>query len=61
MKKIRRYLQGVWEELHKVSFPSKKETWQMTTLVICVSAAIALLVSGFDFSFSNLLKLLITN
>ena len=61
MKKIRRYLQSVWEELQKVSFPSKVETWQMTVLVICLSVAVALLISGLDFGFNNLIKVLIAS
>ncbi len=60
VKKIKRYLAGVAEEIRKVDFPSKKETQAMTTLVIVVSALLALFVSLSDFTFSSFTKWLIS-
>ncbi len=61
MKKITDYLKSVWLELQKVDFPSKKQTWEMTTLVVVVSVLIAVFVSGLDFGFSKLVQWLITS
>lgn len=60
VKKIKNYLTGVFEELRKVTFPDKKETKEMTTLVVILSLAISLYVSLLDFGFSNFAKWLIS-
>lgn len=60
VKKIKNYLTGVIEEIRKVTFPDKKETKEMTTLVIVLSLAISLYVSLLDFGFSNFTKWLIS-
>ncbi len=59
MKKINDYLRSVWLEIGKVSFPSKKDTWEMTTLVIALSVTIAVMVTAIDFAFRYLIQWLI--
>jgi preprotein translocase subunit SecE len=59
MKKIRAYLQGVVSEIKKVTFPSKKETWGMTTLVIVLSGIVAVYVGVIDLGFRAFVKWLI--
>lgn len=59
MKKINDYLHSVWLEVGKVSFPSKKDTWEMTTLVIALSVIIAIMVTAIDFAFRYLIQWLI--
>ncbi len=60
LKKIKNYFTGVAEEIKKVTFPSKKETKEMTTLVVVLSLAVALYVSLLDFGFSSFTKWLIS-
>ncbi len=54
------YLREVSQELRKVSWPTAKQTQNMTLLVIAVSLAVALYVGVLDFVFSEAIKLLIT-
>ncbi|MEN8253264.1 MAG: preprotein translocase subunit SecE [Patescibacteria group bacterium] len=54
---INKYLNEVWQELSKVTWPSRKQTVQMTGLVLTVSAAIGFYVGGLDFIFAQLLAL----
>lgn len=50
--KIKNYLIGVWEEMKKVIWPSRKEVVNHTTIVI-ISVIIAAIVFGFiDFLLS---------
>ena len=59
MKKVRNYLTGVVTELRKVTFPSRDEVMQMTSLVISVCLALAVLVGVLDFAFRNVIKWLV--
>ncbi len=52
MRKIKRYIQEAIEELKKVSWPSKKETYQYTLLVIGISLAVAAFLGALDFGFN---------
>ena len=52
MSKIKRYIQQSIEELKKVSWPSKKETYQYTILVIGISLAVAAFLGALDFVFN---------
>ncbi|MDX9779179.1 MAG: preprotein translocase subunit SecE [Patescibacteria group bacterium] len=52
MSKIKRYIQEAIEELKKVSWPSKKETYQYTLLVIGISLAVAAFLGVLDFGFN---------
>lgn len=53
------YVKSSVEEMKKVTWPTKKETYNYTLLVIGISVAIALFLGGLDYVFSNALKLLI--
>ncbi len=52
MSKIKRYIQQAIEELKKVTWPSKKETYQYTVLVIGISLAVAAFLGALDFVFN---------
>lgn len=52
MSKIKRYIQEAIEELKKVSWPSKKETYQYTLLVIGISLVVAAFLGALDFGFN---------
>jgi preprotein translocase subunit SecE len=57
--KIKDYFTGVRSEMKKVSWPSKKETWKYTLVVIIVCAAFALLFWILDTIFLALLGLIV--
>lgn len=44
-----RFLTEVWEELGKVTWPTRDEAIRMTLTVIIVSALIAALIGGLDY------------
>lgn len=52
MSKISRYLQESMEEMKKVTWPSKKETYNYTLLVIGISLAVAAFLGILDFLFN---------
>jgi len=47
------------EELKKVSWPSKKETWQKTLIVISFSLIVALILGLFDATLTLILRKII--
>ena len=50
------YLRESREELQKVTWPTKKQVFQYTMLVIAISIAVALFLGGLDYLFGWLLK-----
>lgn len=61
MKKLCLYFRGVISEVKKVTFPSKEETKQMTTLVIVLSLLLALYVVVADLGFAKFVNWLFSN
>lgn len=59
MKQLLKYFKEVMQELKKVSWPTKNQTYQMTTLVLIVTIATALYIGGLDFLFQQLMKIII--
>ncbi|MBQ6449941.1 preprotein translocase subunit SecE [bacterium] len=59
MKRIRSYFEGVGSELKKVTFPSRDEVIQMTTLVVSLSILLAIMVGLLDFTFRYAVRWLI--
>ncbi len=59
MSKISRYLQESLEEMKKVTWPTKKETYNYTLLVIGISLAVAAFLGILDFIFNLGLEKLI--
>jgi preprotein translocase subunit SecE len=59
MSKISRYLQESLEEMKKVTWPSKKETYHYTLLVIGISLAVAAFLGILDYIFNYGLETLI--
>ena len=53
------YLKEVVRELKKVSWPSRKQTVNKTTLVIVISMLLAIYLGGLDFIFQKLTEALI--
>lgn len=58
-EKITAYIKQSVEELKKVTWPTKKETYHYSLAVILVSAAVAVFLGGLDYLFSNIIKLIL--
>ena len=61
MEKIINYIKASIEEMKKVTWPTKKETYNYTLLVIFISLGVALFLGLLDLIFTKGLELLITN
>ena len=57
--KLVNYIKASIEEMKKVTWPTKKETYNYTLLVIGISLAVAIFLGALDFVFSFLLELVI--
>jgi len=58
-KKIINFLKEVKEEMGKVNWPTKREVFKNTLIVIGISVVLAAFLGGLDFLFTNLLNKLI--
>ena len=61
MNKLSAYVKSSYEEMKKVTWPSKKETTNYTILVIIFSLAVALFLGLLDYLFNLGLAQIITN
>ena len=52
MSKLANYIKGSVEEMKKVTWPTKKETYQYTMLVIGISLVVAAFLGGLDYVFN---------
>lgn len=59
MEKIINYLKASIEEMKKVTWPTKKETYNHTILVIAVSLGVAAFLGALDYIFNLGLGLII--
>ena len=57
MDKLINYFKASIAEIHKVTWPSKKETYNYTALVIVVSIGTAIFLGGLDLIFNKILEL----
>ncbi len=60
MKKFNDYIKESIIEIKKVTWPSKKDTYRYSILVIVISLLIAVFLGGLDYIFNFGLELLIT-
>jgi preprotein translocase subunit SecE len=58
-QKIQRFWRETIGELRKVTWPTPKEAWKMTRLVLVVMIIMALLLGVLDLVFSRLIGLLV--
>ncbi|MCK5416521.1 preprotein translocase subunit SecE [Candidatus Parcubacteria bacterium] len=58
MNSLIRYIKESFEEMKKVTWPTKKEAKRYTILVVGISAAVAAFLGGLDYVFSTMLKTL---
>lgn len=56
--KIRDYFTQVWQELEKVTWPTKKDLTKSVIIVIVASVVVAAILGGFDLLFMNIFKIL---
>ena len=61
MQKIINYIKASIEEMKKVTWPTKKETYNYTLLVIFISLGVALFLGLLDLVFTKGLAYLIIN
>ncbi len=57
MQRIRRYVEESWSELKKVTWPTPRQTWNLTVLVFVVSAMVGVFIFGVDAIFTTGLKI----
>lgn len=53
------YLKASREELEKVTWPSKKQVWEHTLIVIVACIIIAAFLGSLDMGFSRIIQLLL--
>jgi preprotein translocase subunit SecE len=58
-QKIQRFWRETIGELRKVTWPTPKEAWKMTRLVLVVMVVMAVILGLLDFAFSQLITLLV--
>lgn len=59
MNKITEYIKSAINEMKKVAWPTKKETYSYTILVISISLFVAAFLGALDYVFSWLLGIVI--
>jgi preprotein translocase subunit SecE len=55
MQRLLQYFREVMQELKKVSWPTKEQTYNLTFLVVIVTVAAALYIGGLDYIFAQLM------
>ena len=58
MTRIRRYLDEVWSELKKVSWPSREQVRNLTVLVFAISVVVGLYITVLDVVFRGVIRVL---
>ncbi|HSX32820.1 MAG TPA: preprotein translocase subunit SecE [Candidatus Saccharimonadales bacterium] len=51
-----RYFRNSWIELRQVTWPSRKQSWQLTSAVIIFATIFGVLIAGVDFGLNKLFK-----
>ena len=58
-KGLARWWRETLGELHKVVWPTPKEAWQLTKVVLLVMFAMGIVLGGLDFVFTKLIGLIL--
>ena len=58
MTRIRRYLDEVWSELKKVSWPTRDQVRNLTVLVFAISITVGLYITVLDSAFRGMIGVL---
>ena len=56
MTRIRRFLEGSWSELKKVTWPTREQVRNLTVLVFVISAALGIYIAFFDALFTFIIR-----
>ncbi len=56
MEKIQRFLREAYSEMKKVSWPTREQTIQYTTLVVAISISVAVFLGILDYLFGSVIK-----
>ena len=59
MKQVLQYFREVLQELRKVSWPTREQTYALTAVVIAVTLIAALYIGGLDFLFQRLMAVVL--
>jgi preprotein translocase subunit SecE len=59
MQRILQYFREVMQELKKVSWPTKEQTYNLTFLVVLVTLMAALYIGGLDYIFAQLMGIVL--
>ncbi len=57
--RIKRWWRETVGELHKVTWPTPREAWRLTKIVIMVMVAMGALLGGLDYAFTKLIGLIL--
>jgi preprotein translocase subunit SecE len=57
-RRIRGFIDEAWSELKKVSWPTRRQAWNLTVLVLAVSFSVGLFITAVDFVFLQAVKLI---
>ena len=57
--RIKRWWRETVGELRKVNWPTTREAWRLTKIVLIVMVAMGVLLGGLDFIFTKLIGLLL--
>jgi preprotein translocase subunit SecE len=58
--RVRQYVQETVAELRKVNWPTRREAWYLTVIVLIVTGIMSILLGGFDWLFSRFFEWLLT-
>jgi len=59
MQRILQYFREVMQELKKVSWPTKEQTYNLTFLVVLVTLVAALYIGGLDYIFAQMMGIVL--
>jgi preprotein translocase subunit SecE len=59
-QKIKRFWRETLGELHKVTWPTPKEAWNLTKIVLLVTVIMSILLGLMDFGFSELIVFIVS-
>ena len=57
---VKRYFNETSGELRKVSWPTRREAWYLTVMVLIVTAVMAIVLGAFDYLFSKIFEWILT-
>ena len=58
--RIAEYLRDTRGELRKVSWPTRKQATNLTTIVLAVTVVMAIFLGALDFVFASLVRLIVS-